>query len=298
MTVVQRGPKGGRFYISPSGNKIYADPPKENSSTKEAKPSVKSRPTLVQELSDRGITRSHPVELAKALKNTFQGKIKSIQEIENIYSTKDHSARVFALYVNDGRLAVNMLVMKKDFKLPESEQSSEAVSFDKSGKIDPRSISARVKREFYRDEKGNLVVYHDMLRVDKQGEGLGSEINKQSFRQYREIGVSKVTLHAAEIGRYAWARTGFNWDKDHADKNVKPSLTEYLVASGVSPELAERIVKRHAEKAWEVAGLRINGRHIGKEFLLDASSEPWDGEVDMSKWSDEGYTHLRFKLGI
>jgi hypothetical protein len=67
-------------------------------------------------------------------------------------------------------------------------------------------------RTFMRDPAGIIIVNHDYFRLPEsaRGQNKGKEVLGTCFDQYMNIGVSKITVHAAlQDGGYVWARAGF-----------------------------------------------------------------------------------------
>jgi GNAT superfamily N-acetyltransferase len=57
--------------------------------------------------------------------------------------------------------------------------------------------------------KGEAKHDHLFISANRQGQGLGTRILKTSVRQYQRLGIKKVSLMAAEAGRYVWPSLGF-----------------------------------------------------------------------------------------
>lgn len=93
--------------------------------------------------------------------------------------------------------------------------------------------------------EGQRVVQHDFLRLDEtvQGQGLASSMNHRAEAYYRASGVDAIELTAAgggdNVGGYAWARAGYNWD---------PKVTPRVNLDGL--ELAR---SRTPDEVWNMA---------------------------------------------
>jgi hypothetical protein len=74
---------------------------------------------------------------------------------------------------------------------------------------------AHITRTFRRGPKG-LVVHHDnvLLPETAQAQGIARPILAAQFRAYERIGVARVTLDAAKVGRYVWPRAGYRAPPD------------------------------------------------------------------------------------
>jgi len=153
-----------------------------------------------------------------------------------------------------------------------------------------------ITRQFARDSSGALTVHHVgmFLDEDQQGKGIGAEITRNAFEEYRKLGVSKVTMAAGSVGRYTWARFGFNWNKEHADQ-VRQEFPKVLEQAGMPPAEARALADRHADRAWEVASIKVDGKPVGKDFLLGDTS--WQGELSLRD-GDPGFEVAKGRLGL
>lgn len=88
------------------------------------------------------------------------------------------------------------------------------------------------QRKFFRDDSGDMVVEHALLRIedDYQGTGFSKVFNRTAENYYISHGVNKVDIHAAlDVGGYAWAKQGFDWaPKGGATSNVKRQFDDVL----------------------------------------------------------------------
>lgn len=129
---------------------------------------------------------------------------------------------------------------------------------------------------------GVLVVSHERIGVDPeyQGQGIASDILAQSVEAYRELGVKKIVLSTAKEGRYVWAGRGFKWSAEEA-ANKRIELQRYLTRTvGIDPERAASIAADVASDPAKVAALMVDGKHVGKPFLLQADT--WEGEREIT----------------
>lgn len=79
-------------------------------------------------------------------------------------------------------------------------------------------------RTFKRDTVMNLGM---VLSPEVQGQGFAHAWNKAAEEQYRNMGVSSASIETAEVGGYAWARAGYDWDlegKYNTDEDIYSSL--------------------------------------------------------------------------
>ena len=93
------------------------------------------------------------------------------------------------------------------------------------------------QRKFFRDESGDMVVEHALLRIedDYQGTGFSKVFNRTAENYYISHGVNKVDIHAAlDVGGYAWAKQGFDWaPKGGATWQVKDQFDNVLSDPGL-----------------------------------------------------------------
>jgi GNAT superfamily N-acetyltransferase len=84
-------------------------------------------------------------------------------------------------------------------------------------------------RRFERDAAGQLVVHHDWLMLNERarGKGAGAEISERSLAAYRAMGAREIQLTAGSIGRYTWAKLGYEWS-EKAAATKREELTAYL----------------------------------------------------------------------
>lgn len=53
-------------------------------------------------------------------------------------------------------------------------------------------------------------VFHTKLRIDNTGRDIGKQLFRNQLVIYHNLDVEKITVHATDVGRYAWAKYGFN----------------------------------------------------------------------------------------
>jgi GNAT superfamily N-acetyltransferase len=161
-------------------------------------------------------------------------------------------------------------------------------------------------RTYYHDvDTKETRVVHDLLQMGAgvQGQGHGSKFLKASEDHYRESGVKQAEVYAnIDVGGYAWARAGFQWDKTadmstvmnnfeaHPDLLGPKAMADYT-------KLKDRAMKAYNEKIPSLMPTPYEfseiGRgeimpdydmHAGKAFLLGAH---WNGikryDTDVSR---------------
>lgn len=123
-----------------------------------------------------------------------------------------------------------------------------------------------VKRTF-RKEDGKLVITNDEFGIDdkNQGKGTGRKMLAAQLREYRRVGAVRVELNAVDVGHYIWPRMGYELTKpsDFADvtRRYKAWLRDF--SGGLSESLADA-----PTSVFDVAVQTVNGRQVGKEYLL------------------------------
>lgn len=128
-----------------------------------------------------------------------------------------------------------------------------------------------IEREFYRDAEGRLTAKKAAFFVPRasQGVGLARPILLRQMAAYEAAGVKRVTMDAAEVGRYVWLRAGYVPRSDAQISRIKAAFAEYLTANGwsngasVAQSLSLHEIARFEDE---------NGRQLGKEFLLGRSN--------------------------
>lgn len=144
-------------------------------------------------------------------------------------------------------------------------------------------------------------VHHGALFIQSeyQGAGIAASINGAALRRYKSWGIEQATVHAVEVGRYAWARLGFNFDSPGmALENFQHWVASHPHLLDRIDELTEKarvlINEPHKLAAWREPGVtfthQIHGKDeeidIGKAFFL--KGEEWNGTMAIDDAND-GY---------
>ncbi|WP_437309987.1 phage head morphogenesis protein [Sorangium sp. So ce388] len=244
-----------------------------------AAPAAKSDASTVPAWTkDSAGKRRFPIdrEVTQASKKVFGGKAPSFDALEKAWSGAGVNASVASVNWDDAlqTLQVNATITADG------------------------GLVGRMTRSFRR-KAGKLVVYHDYLELDRkaQGRGYGAAALKNSLLLYTAIGAAEVGLDARWVGRYTWARFGFNWDESTANA-LRPKLVEHLVRSGVPRAEAEAMAAATHRSAGAVAGLEHNGRAVGKQFLLSDALSSWRGSLRIDDPEDPGYRRAEERLGL
>lgn len=165
-------------------------------------------------------------------------------------------------------------------------------------------------RKFQVDEHDDIAsVYHQYFVLDReiQGSGIGKEFLRSSMKKYKEMGIEKVTVSPAWIGRYTWAKMGFSYGEGGAEY-IREEMPRWLVDEyDMDYEDAIDVVDAHADYPWELASLQVEGEPVGKEFLLSSyGDEVWEagerygqghGFIYLND-SHGAYQHMKSYLGL
>jgi SPP1 gp7 family putative phage head morphogenesis protein len=137
-------------------------------------------------------------------------------------------------------------------------------------------------RTIRREQSGQLVARHDYLFLDDQvqGQGIGREILREQFAGYDAIGVDRVDLQAVEVGRYTWARMGYQWD-DETAAVVAVDFDHYLRGQGIPQSEATPMAEALSRRPADLARLEVNGQRVGKEFLLSGNMPNYRASLDL-----------------
>jgi SPP1 gp7 family putative phage head morphogenesis protein len=202
-------------------------------------------------------------DVPAAARDIFGARVPTPQSLEAAYSAGGAHARLAGVSVQ-GANKVRPLGVRIELGLMKDGQDIGALS-----------------RLFYR-RGGQLVAYQESIELldTEQGAGVGSAIHEATLAAYRQMGVSQIELDAEFIGRYVWAKKGFQWSAADVVKK-RAELFEYLtrtvgLTSAESSDIAERLSGNPAA----VASLVIKGKQVGKAFLLQAS--PWSGTLPIA----------------
>jgi GNAT superfamily N-acetyltransferase len=152
------------------------------------------------------------------------------------------------------------------------------------------AVVGGMTRGFGKTSEGKCYVKHDSLFISPkyQGKGISDTINGNALRHYEKWGIEEIQVDAVQIGRYAWARLGFNFA---SPPEMLRQFNEFsnllpLKIQKKSREIAERLVNKPWKLAkWDI-GLKVDGNPIGKAFLL--TTKHWEGIMRVNR-KNEGY---------
>ncbi|MCU1278338.1 MAG: hypothetical protein JWM53_1884 [bacterium] len=136
-------------------------------------------------------------------------------------------------------------------------------------------------RDYALMSDGTRVVFHTRLELLEQYRKHGfsrTAVMKAPLR-YKALGFEEIRLVAAMDGRFVWARLGFGWlTKATRDRKIT-EFSSFL--SETYSGLTDAQILAHAQRATTTPEHLANaedgdGRQIGKIFLLDEVTSPWE----------------------
>lgn len=147
------------------------------------------------------------------------------------------------------------------------------------------------KREIYMGVDGPGIHHSEFtLPLDKQQKGLGADFLERSEKLYKKIGIRQIRLTAnSQVGRYAWARMGFDFANENGRRTVVDKFYQYLAANGVPYDLLPIVTS-----TWEIAAYSGNapggtpGFLSGKKFLLGHLPDAYEAIKTLDN-GDVGY---------
>ena len=178
-----------------------------------------------------------------------------------------------------------------------------------------------------------IMVHHDKIFVldadhskvgGHQNSGLSTDFLKHSVIEYQKWGVNQITTSPHWVGKYTWARMGFQWNEEAA-ATVGRHMTKFLISHyGMEKEAAAKLAAKFADmpsrfavktlsnpqltedgqalfRSFEKSEYRCKPEEVGKAFLLsDGGNQVWmnGGMVDMSRKTSPSYRQLRKYLGL
>ena len=143
----------------------------------------------------------------------------------------------------------------------------------------PSGGKVNLEREFVRGANGIEVNHSHLIIPDElQGKGISKEIFRYLFREYGDMGVSRINVTAnMSVGGYCWARYGFCAEKSEAISVVGQALAASRITKEEYTE-ALSIINGHNGSAFPMNYLA--NLPYGKRMLNDPTVE-WNGFLDM-----------------
>jgi len=274
--VMQTGPRGGKFYYTPAGKKVYrvlGGKTGEGRKLRQLKGQAYNDAWKSLGEFSRPATRPNGEAIGIALRGIFGDKAPDPKMLSDMFSDLGLEA--------------------KPYSIRKRADGTVAVSYDVKD-INGKSVGD-LSREFYKNDAGEPEVYHDFFTVEEayQGGGRAAAVLGKSLKAYKQMGVKKVKVTAAlDAGPYVWAKFGFNMTPDSFSQRTR-QFEEFIRKLGVPKAIAGKIMSR-VKDASSLAGIKIRmpnaeGKmetiHAGKDFLLygrGGSSASWGGGFDLS----------------
>jgi GNAT superfamily N-acetyltransferase len=208
------------------------------------------------------------------------------------------------------------------FAPPEGFTATVVAVSDKSISMTFQDADGKDVGKLVREFRPDGEVHHSLFVLDQdaRGAGFADQVLAQSLVRYEKLGVKKVTVDAAWVGRYKWATLGFRFDdKDSSagyDRAEVEKQVERFLFANVASEETQQQVRGLLNEPWKLARLtdgneyevefqsgpdrsdRSTGRfHLGKALLLQDKMPTWTGVLDVDR-NNEGYLHALSKLKV
>lgn len=170
-------------------------------------------------------------------------------------------------------------------------------------KDDRGRVIGEIERNLYREWGGGVVAEHEYFKIKEefQDQKIGTRMILNQFETYESMGVSKVELSTAWVGRYFWLKCGFRPnDSDEAeireyvaakiDKQPWPDEQKAAVHQMLDSDIVDfarmkglpKIPYRHPRtgRNYDEDG-KLYEAPINKAALLDYGAPGWSGELDV-----------------
>lgn len=260
-------------------------------------------------------------DIPEHLLDTIFGKKIGISDFEKMYRVDhpEYGANIHAIHINDLGKGRYEVVVKGAIDHHHEQGSEQAASFVRAFNCILGAGKAKGKSQ--------ISVHHDKLFMEAkhQKSGIGTQFIRNSVSEYPKWGVTEITTDPHWVGKYTWARMGFQWKDEDAAEAVRGFLPEFLMTHyGMKEEVAANLADRVADDPSKLACLksrrprltedgeslfqafdrkeyRCSPEEIGKAFLLsDFGDQAWSGggRVDMSKKTSPSYRQLKKYLGL
>jgi SPP1 gp7 family putative phage head morphogenesis protein len=226
--------------------------------------------------------------------------------------------------VGDGSLAkaVSVEELSHAFAPPEGFTAVVDKVTDREFSMDILNADGKKVGDIVREFRDGGEIHHSFFVLDKeaQGGGFADVVNGQALLRYEKLGVKKVTVDAAWIGRYKWATMGFRFDEKDSDvahdrAEIEKRIEGFMVENDVSPATRSE-VRSLIDEPWNLAkfsdgkeyairyqsgpkstDLEDGSFHLGKALLLQGNMPNWTGVIDIDR-NNEGYLHALKKLKV
>lgn len=119
----------------------------------------------------------------------------------------------------------------------------------------------------------------DVLRGSHDGKGIARWSRLRLIGFLYSLGVDRLDLRANGVGRYAWPRMGLDFSDAEIREIVLVCFAEYLRSKDILLSLEQERHLFAIRRAWDLTDFEVDGRRLGKEFLLDPNLR--DQEFDL-----------------
>lgn len=172
----------------------------------------------------------------------------SPENLSNIVGAIDLSNYSDELTIDDDESVVQILSLEIDKTTGGFKTSANA-------KIKYNSDNAVINRDFSvsetRDESGELIrnktVKHAVFRLPEgmKSQGLAAKMFERALPEYERAGIDQISLHAnIDVGGYAWASYGFDWDADETVTQLHCGGDETRFSNMTEAEKSAAFVER------------------------------------------------------
>jgi SPP1 gp7 family putative phage head morphogenesis protein len=161
------------------------------------------------------------------------------------------------------------------------------------------------RRYVVSERTGERSVFHDHFFLGKnvQGTGLGKSVLSDSLRQYKSLGLAKVELTSAEVGKYYWPSIGFELADQSDLVQIRKQFVKWFERSEASAlgvalpkEAAERMVgSMHTLR--DMVNSQVGDVRVGKEWAVSLLGPGANLELDLSEGS-AGWQIAKTRLGL
>lgn len=210
----------------------------------------------------------------------------------------------FETYINETRQAI-----KSAFPSMSDREMGMSFSIRSNGNFDLRVDNSKFQmtRNFTASTKKVYHAYFKVFSNANRGNGLGKNLFKALYRQYRNAGVKTVGVSAnIDVGGYAWGRYGFTSEKSQAqryvnsfDSNVGRTREGYTITRQ-DADRAKQVFNDFYRSNTSESRFPMNllccigpNNKAGKGILKNTS---WSGKLDLTNNTQR--THFENYIGF
>lgn len=245
---------------------------------------------------------------------TFTRDMETYERLDDFFEQKEAGTHAIAelakLEFRHGGLDSVVSLQINDLGTPENPKEMIIIQGEVKDGLNNVGYFARTieRKGVWLDDKATepteaLVCQHlEFFLTDpsKQKTGFGTELLRRSVEAYQKLGIERIQTSATAVGRYTWARVGFDFPRASILDDFRERFADYLtdhLSSKMGPGAEEKIRQEvvRLEHAWEIAefdyeGVKVDviieGRsskaNLGKAFMLTAAPS-WEGDFDLAE---------------